>query len=221
MPPFLHPRVFGTELVYTIVILILCFLVYLKTKEIYDLTKHKGIQFFRYAFLFFGLAYASRLFLYLIIIGNSQLSRFLIHRRTIMPLFNLLVAYFSTMAILNLMYSTIWKKINSEHFLTFSNIIALVIAVIAFVSKSPMIVSIIQLALLLITIIISTKTHNKKTKNISTTRKLYLLISLFWLINLFVLSPKSFLPFELKVFFQLISVLVFITIYHKVTKLIK
>ncbi|MCK5698593.1 MAG: hypothetical protein KAH93_02010, partial [Candidatus Aenigmarchaeota archaeon] len=56
--PFIDPIGFGIELAYTFIVVVLCFLVYYKTREIYDLTGYKGIKYFRRAFLFFGLAYA-------------------------------------------------------------------------------------------------------------------------------------------------------------------
>lgn len=217
---FFDPLSLGTELVYTIVILIFCFLVYIKTREIYDLTKHKGIQFFRYAFMFFGLAYASRLFLYLMIFGSDNMFGFFMTRRTMMPVSNLVVAYFSTMAILYLTYSTVWKRINSEHFLTFSNIIALFIAVAAFVSRSTLTVLLIQVALMGFAAFIIFKNHEKDKKRFGT-KALYLLIFAFWLLSLFVLQSRRILPFEAEVAFQLISIAVFVAIYHKVAKWVK
>ncbi|KAF5428393.1 hypothetical protein C5S42_03390, partial [Candidatus Methanomarinus sp.] len=50
----------AVELGYTLIIVFICLLIYLKTKEIYDLTNHKGIYYFRNTFLFFGLAYLFR-----------------------------------------------------------------------------------------------------------------------------------------------------------------
>lgn len=223
MPPpiFFIPLDFVIELVYTLIILIFCFLVYFKTREIYDLTKHKGIQFFRYAFLFFGLAYASRLFLYIMIVGGIFVFESFRQLRSILPISNLVTAYFSTIAILYLIYSTIWKKISVEHFLTLSNIVALFVAVIAFISISPMIVSLTQLLLLGATIFISVRTY-EKDKKITNIRALYFLIAIFWLISLFVLdTPRMFLPFGLKVVLQIISLIVFSVIYYRVAKWIK
>lgn len=220
MPHFFDPLSLGTELVYTIVILIFCLLVYIKTREIYNLTKHKGIQFFRYAFMFFGLAYASRLFLYLMIFGSDDMFGLFMARRTMMPVSNLVVAFFSTMAILYLAYSTIWKRINIEHFLTFSNIIALFIAVVAFVSRSTLIVSLIQLILMVFATVIIFSNHKKDKKRFGT-KALYLLIFAFWLLSLFVLQSRRFMPFEVKVAFQLISIMVFVVIYLKVAKWVK
>lgn len=220
MPHFFNPPNLGIELAYTIVILIFCFLVYFKTREIYNLTKHKGIQFFRYAFIFFGLAYASRLFLYLMIFGSDNMFGFGMVRRSMMPVSNLVVAFFSTMAILYLAYSTIWKKMNSEHFLTFSNIIALFVAVMAFVSRSTLIVPLIQLVLMAFVAVIILRNHKKDKKRFST-KALYLLICAFWLLSLFALQSRRFMPFEVKIAFQLASIAVFVAIYLKVAKWVK
>ncbi len=210
------------ELVHTLIILIFCSLIYFKTKEAYQLTKHKGIQFFRYSFLFFGLAYASRLFLHIFLIGQTIIFEPLIKHQGIMlmPVFNLIIAYFSTMAILYLTYSTVWKKFSMDHFITFSNIIAILIAALAFIYRSHIIISITQLLLLVITSIISIQKYQKRKKK-THTRSLYLLISVFWLINLFIVGPKKFLSFEIKLALELISIGIFFLIYYKVKKWIK
>ena len=67
---FFDPTRFAVEIIYTLLIVVLCFLVYFRTKNIFDLTKHRGIQYFRNAFLFFGLAYSARLLIHLIMIGR-------------------------------------------------------------------------------------------------------------------------------------------------------
>ena len=75
MHPILNPMRFFNpirlipELIYTTIIVIFCYLIYHKTKEIYNLTKYKGIHYFRNTFLFFALAYASRFILHLLFIG--------------------------------------------------------------------------------------------------------------------------------------------------------
>lgn len=217
MPPQYMLMNQGYELIYSIIILFLCILIYFKTKEVYDLTKHKGVKFFRYSFLFFGLAYASRPLIYSTIISTTS-GNLMKQLRNILPLSNLIVAYFSTMAILYLTYSLVWKKYDTEHFLTIANITALIVGAIAFMFKSPFIVSIIQFLLLLITVIISIKNHQKKKTH---TRTLYLLIAISWILNMFVLSPKNIIPKEFQTILQIVSIGLFIIIYYKVAKLIK
>ncbi|MCK5698655.1 MAG: hypothetical protein KAH93_02325, partial [Candidatus Aenigmarchaeota archaeon] len=92
---------------------------------------------------------------------------------------------------------------------------------LAFVSRSPALVSMIQfLMLLFIIILIMTKKHKKGKKRLPM-RAVYFLISLFWLINLFVLGPGRVIPFELELSLQIISVIVFFIIYYKVAKWVK
>jgi hypothetical protein len=217
---FFSPIKMNTEIIYSLVILILCLMIYFKTREAYRLTKHKGIELFRYTFLFFGLAYASRLFLYFTIMNTAPIRHILRYGRTIMPVSSLLSAYFSTMAILYLIYSLVWKNIKTEHFLTIANTTALVIAVIAFASRSPILVSMIQLSLIGFMIIIIMNPQEKLKKK-THSKTLYLLIAIFWLLNLFVLEPRKLIPFELNILLQIISIGLFITIYYKVAKLIK
>jgi hypothetical protein len=223
MPPFMHnffdPVRFSVELVYTLIVVILFFLVYQKTKDLFDLTKHEGIRSFRNAFLLFGLAYLARFVFHFL-----QLSRIVfdleISRRFVFPASIVFTGYLSTVAIFYLTYSTIWQKISHRNFMIFSNMVALIISVIAFLSRSPFLLSLLQLVLLMFTLILSLR--NKKHKKKSHVRALYLLISIFWLINLFLLEPRIRLPpgldIEVKFVFQAISIIVFIALYNRVAK---
>lgn len=220
MHPFLDPTRFGIEFLYTLVVIVLCFFVYHKTKDIYDLTKYKGIGYFRNAFLLFGFAYASRFILHILTFTTRLFFDSFIPRNIIFPLIIIPVGYLSTMAIFYLSYSTVWKKIDYKYFLIFSNTLAILLSAIAFISRSHILLSSLQLLLLLFTIIISFRKHTKGKKRLQT-RALYLLISIFWLINLIVVGPRRLLSFETKLILQVISIFVFIVIYHKVTKWIK
>jgi hypothetical protein len=212
-------EMFAVELIYTLVVVFLCFVVYYKTKGIYDLTKYKGIGYFRNAFLFFGLAYASRFILHLVQLTTFTFD-FIIPKRMVFPLFMIPTGYFSTMAIFYLAYSIIWKKIKYEHFLTFGNTIAVILSAVAFISRSHILLSILQLLLLIFSIVLIIIKHKKPRKKLHT-KALYILISIFWLINLFLLGPRRLLSFGIKFLFQLISIIVFIIIYYKVKKWVK
>ena len=50
----------SSEIIYSFVIIFCSLLVYFGTKEIYELSSHKGIKYFREAFLFFAIAYFFR-----------------------------------------------------------------------------------------------------------------------------------------------------------------
>jgi hypothetical protein len=204
------------ELVYTLVIVLLCFLVYFKTKELYDLTKHKGIKYFRLAFLLFGIAYATRLLTHLIMIGHIGLD-FMMPHNWLVGLSMTAMSYLSTMAMVYLIYSTIWKKFNSMGFLLISNAAALMLFAISFFTRSLDLITLVQLLLLLATVIISTILH-RKDKMLSKTRVLYLLVSVFWLMSLFIVGPIRFRFFEIELLLRIISIAIFAIIYYRVSK---
>ncbi len=218
-PGFMQGPRFGfqLELIYTIIIVFLCFLVYFRTKEIYELTRYKGIHYFRNAFLFFGLAYAARIFFRLFQLTSTAFD-FFMPRGMMFPIMMIPVGYLSTMAIFYLAYSTSWKKLSYRYFVILANATALIISAVAFFTRSPEILSYIQLGLLVVTIILGVRKHKKK---LSQARALYWLISIFWLINMFALGPRMFLPLGFKDLLQMISIVVFIIIYYKVRKWVK
>ena len=206
---------FGTELVYTVVIMVLCLVIYYKTKEMYDLTKYTGINYFRNAFLFFGLAYIVRFLLHMMMISRVSFDLFLPMRQLMAPLLAL-IGYFSTMAIFCLVYSLVWKKIAVRRFLWFSHSIAITISLATVLTHSHFILAMLQFVLLLFAAILSFAMHQKSRK--SHMRLLYILVVLFWLLNLYLIGPRRFVPFELNLLFQALSLVVFLLIYRKVTK---
>lgn len=208
----------GIELFYTLIIIILCFVIYYKTEEMYNLTKYNGIKYFRYAFLFFGLSYLSRIFIHLIKLSIFAFD-FIIPHQFVFPIFMIPVGYFSTMAILFLTYSLIWKKFKFNKFIKIANILAIVISISAFMYHTPFILSFIQLPLIFILLYILLKKHSNKKKN--NTLTLYFLIAIFWIISLFTVGPKRLIPFQVIITLKLISIVIFVTIYNKVSKWIK
>ena len=224
MPPFhlIDPTRLAVDLAYTLIVVFLCITIYYKTREIFDLTKHEGIKYFRITFLFFGLAYISRfisVLLKLIVITFDIY--FPIHIFGIIPL--VFIGYFSTMAILSLTYSILWKKLQTEYtflkhtFLLF-NVIAVIISSIAFFSRSPSILVLAQAVLLIFTSIIIACYFFSNSRKTSRLYMLYILFFLFWIVNLIALGPGRFLSFEIQTVFQDISIAVIGIIYYKVAK---
>ncbi len=216
---FFNPKIFGIEIIYTIIVVFLCLLIYYKTKEIYNLTRYKGIKYFRNAFLLFGLSYAIRFLLHFLMLSIIAFD-FIIPRRMFGPLVMIPTGYLSTMAIFYLAYTTIWKKIKYEDFLIFSNFLAILVSLVAFFSRSHILLTTLQLVLLVLTILISYR-KPKKVKRKTHAKALYILISIFWLLNLLLIGPRRLLPPEMKIILQLISVSVFIVVYYKLKKWIK
>jgi len=209
---------FGIEFAYTIIIFIFCFIIYFKTKEIYNLTNHKGIQLFRTAFLLFGLSYVARFLTHMLMLTGRAFDIFMPFRG-FFPFVLFIVTYLSTLAILYLIYGKLWKNIRKEHFLIFSNTLALSLSLLALMHRSQIIIIIFQTILLIFGIILIVY-HQDPHKKFTQTNLLYMLLLVFWLLNLFVLEPRGF-PFEIKITFYALSVLIFVIIYHKVHKWIK
>ncbi|MFC1768388.1 hypothetical protein ACFLZX_01365 [Nanoarchaeota archaeon] len=221
MPPhqFFDPVMFGVEFAYSIFVVIICLLIYIKTKSVYELTKHKGIQYFRNAFLFFGLAYIARFMAHLFKITNITFE-FFIPMREIWPYVLMVTGYLSTIAIFYLIYSTIWEKIGHKQFLIFSNTIAIILAIIPVIFRSHLTLAVAQIILLLLAIVLNIIYHKKSSKHYQT-KALYFLILIFWLFNLALIGPGRLIPHELKIIFQVISFALFLIIYYKVNKWIK
>jgi hypothetical protein len=218
MPPYhlIEPTRLVVELVYTLIVVFLCFTIYYKTREIYDLTKYEGVKYFRITFLFFGLAFLFRFIsVFVMLMGitfDIEISSYLFR---IFPLvFN---GYFSTMAILSLIYSIIWKELHFKHMLILSNAIAIIISGIAFFSREPDLLILTQAVLLFFTILMAVYFY-RRSKKISGLFILYILFFLFWIVNLLALAPRRLLPFEIQTVFQIISIALIGIIYQKVAK---
>ena len=218
MPPYhlIEPTRLVLELVYTLIVVFLCFTIYYKTREIYDLTKYEGVKYFRITFLFFCLAFLFRFIsVFVMLMGitfDIEISRYLFR---IFPLvFN---GYFSTMAILSLTYSMIWKELQIKHMLIISNAIAILISSIAFYTREPDLLILAQAVLLFFTILMAVYFYSRSRK-VSGLFILYILFFLFWIVNLLALGPRRFIPFEIQTAFQIISIAVIGIIYYKVAK---
>jgi len=219
MPPFhlVDPTRLAVELSYTLIVVFFCFAIYYKTREIYELTKYEGIKYFRITFLFFGLAFLFRFISVFVMLMEItfDIDFFSFYIFRIFPLvFN---GYFSTMAILSLTYSIIWKELEIKHVLIISNIIALLISGIAFFSREPVLLISAQAVLLIFTVIMAIYFYSRSRK-ISQLFILYILFFLFWLVNLLALGPRRFIPFEIQTAFQIISIAVIGIIYLKVAR---
>jgi hypothetical protein len=220
MPPFhlIDPAKLAAELCYTLIVVFLCFMIYFKTREIYDLSNHEGIKYFRITFLFFALAYIFRfLHIFSMLVTITLDNDLLREIFRLVPFSLVLNGYFSTLAILSLTYSIIWNKLHIKHTLLLFNAIAILISGIAFISRSPFLLILAQALLLLFTIIMAGYIYTRSRK-FSQLFILYILFLLSWLVNLFVLGPRRFIPFEIETAFQIISIAVIGIIYYKVAR---
>ena len=223
MKPFIMPGPcdIGVELIYSLVLVILCLLVYFKTKEIYELTSHKGIKYFRAAFMFFTIAYLFRFLAHIFMFYQINYG---IHPR-IMGLVGLLpFAFASSMAILSLAYSTLWKKLEFKKFneLYLLYFLAILITLTVFITRSALIFLATQALLFIIAIIMSYKNFKEKKKksHFASLYTTYGLLFLFWIFNLAIFARIRYLH-DTKPIFYFISALIFGFIAYKVIKTTK
>lgn len=210
----------GIELIYSFVIIICSLMIYHATKEMYELSSHKGIKYFRQSFLFFAIAYFFRYFIL------SVLFFFNVHEvLEISPGFLGWVSIFvflysSSMAIFYLLYSVMWKKWNESRLKIYLfNTLALVIALIgaSFANIATYLgINLFLLAFIIFVILIAYKDSNKKQKG-KGLYFIYLLLSIFWILNIIdILIPRFLQIYQLLIY--LISILLFMVILYKVLK---
>ena len=119
----------GTEIIYSFVIIVCSLMIYFGTKELYRLSSHEGIKYFRLSFLLFAFAYFFRSFIKIILFYFDKQEI-----RTILPLFGNLTlfifVYFSVMAIFYLIYSVMHKRWTRSYAIYLFHGIAIVISLI-------------------------------------------------------------------------------------------
>ena len=96
------------KLIYAAIIILICFVTVLKTYRLHKLSGHQGIRYFRNAFLFYGIGFLIRYILGAFLFFNLIDP---IYRQIITFVFE----YFLIMAGFFLLYSLLWKNIESEN----------------------------------------------------------------------------------------------------------
>ena len=212
---FFGPSNFILEFMFMIVPVIFCFLIYFKTKESYELTKHEGIKYFRDAFFFFGLSYVFRFLFSIIMLSMFALDIFRPHG-PFMPFPILFMGYFSTMGIFSLIFSSIWKKSNPEKMALAGHGTAIALSLISFLTRSHFILLYLQCAFLIVAVMLRFVIDERR-RNITQAKVLYILVAALWLVNLFSAGIRRPFSFELDIFSFVFSFVVFIIIFRKVS----
>jgi hypothetical protein len=210
---------FGSELIYSFVIIVLSLMIYFGTKELYELSNHKGIKYFRLSFLFFAIAYFFRSFVkfLFVLLDTPEIIRLSQQGLGAFSLF--LLMYASSMAVFYLLLSVNWKKWNGKSKEWVFHVIAIILAVISLLVKQGIIILGIYLILftfVLVATIISYKQAKEKRKG-SHLHGIYVLLFVFWVLNMMdILTPNFFQTFHLLIYFA--SIGVFLAILHKVLR---
>ncbi len=215
---------FGAEILYSFIIIACSLMIYFGTKELYELSSHKGIKYFRQAFLFFALAYFFRSFIKFTLIyfdikqiidfsprafyfGLGQITLFIF-------------MYFSAMAIFYLLYSVLWKKEKGKsNKIYLFHLLAFIVAISTILFRNPLAhlgINLLLFLFVIFTFYISKK-QTKKVKRKQNLHIIYTLLFLFWAINLLdIVIPNFFQTFQLVIY--LASSGVFFAMLYKVLK---
>lgn len=226
MPPMMSGRMqelmnhllsasIGIEVIYSFVIIVCSLMVYFGTKEIYELSSHKGIKYFRFAFLFFAIAYFFRSFIkFLVYFFGVNVVRDIPQITGSLILF--IFIYASSMAVFYLFYSVICKNWKNKIYLF--HIIAVVLSLIILFYRDNLIylsINIFLFIILALGIYISHLGSKGKRKNKFFI--VYILLFAFWLLNVIdILLPEILGKYQLILY--LISLGIFMLILFKVLK---
>jgi len=204
----------GTDSIYSFVIVFVSLMIYKATKELFDLTNHKGIKFFRFAFLFFALAYTFRFLAQFIVIslGHPRSFSTQLGMLSITSLFFFI--YASTAAISYLWASNHWRWFEKSFSMPLLHICALLISFLGIATQNATLIVTIQL--IIITTLALTS-YQKKNKDAQKLRFLYVLLAVFWALNFIdLLLPRIFVQTRLIIYLSSISL--FLILLQKVIK---
>jgi len=224
MPPpiILMNLNFFIELVYLIIVMVSCLIIYFKTREIYKLSFHKGIKYFRITFLFFAVAYFLRFFSKILFLGLILLETRL-PPREFLPLTSLLLLYTGFMAIFYLLYGLSSKRLGKflPETTDIFHVIAILLSSIIIFLGIPIIFIAIILALLFYLSFVGYSDYIKsnKKKGLPQFYIVYFLLILFSMFNIVdILIPNVFGMIKILIYFFSISL--FLLILYKVLKIL-
>lgn len=211
---------FGTEIIYSFIIIVCSLMIYFGTKELYELSSYKGLKYFRLSFLFFAIAYFFRSFIKFLIVYFDIRRIIEISPRLFWSVTLFLFIYFSSMAIFYLLYSVMWKKWQgkSKRIYLF-HILAITLAILNVFATTPLVYFASNILLFFfILIIVGVAYLNVKSKaHGHSLYVIYLLLFIFWILNILdILVPNFFGSLQLLIY--LASSGIFLTILYRVIK---
>jgi hypothetical protein len=204
------------EFAYFLAIFLLSINIYIQTRKMHSFPLHRGIRYFKNAFLYFSMIYLFRFmvlnlkFLTGIITPEIEIA---------LQSFGLfLVIYFSLLAIFSLISSFSWKK---YPFITDNrlNLLSLFLSCIAFFIKLPSILLIVGFAIALFLLLKAYDSSKKKNRIFSPLFIIYTLLLFFILFDLVPIT-QELIPFEFRIAGYVGSILVFLYINIKVMKVL-
>jgi hypothetical protein len=154
------------KFIYSLIIVLICVTIVLKTNRIFKLSHHQGIRYFRNAFFFYGIAFVFRY-----ILGSRVVSQFIISSENYFIIIGLF-EFFLIMAGFSLFYSLIWKRFEKSGKGSFSSlfngkmlilyIMAIILAALDFLWSTYLLMFTSQIILFAFASLISYINYKKK-----------------------------------------------------------
>lgn len=210
----------GSEIIYSFVIIFCSLMIFFGTREIYRLSSYKGLKYFRFAFLFFAIAYLVRLAIEFVVATFDVHEIFEIYPLLLGYAALFVFMYFSTMSIFYLIYSVLWKNLKSSSKLIYTfHAIAVVISAAAIAFNKSVFYIGLNVALLLFTgVLVYLSSHNSKLKmKKNRFDKVYLLFIAFMILNIVSILVPVFFE-TLKLLLYLASLSIFFIVLYRVLK---
>jgi len=194
-------EIFGIELLYIAIIIALCAIILWKTKESYELTKHKGIKYFRMTFLFLLFGYILRFILLVMFIYRDHYGHQFLTQMKATPFF--LMGYFTVMSLFALIYATLHKKIKWS-FETLGVIAVIFSSLVVFGSFDIFLV-LIALGLLVYFVV------KIFMRGLSKMNVLYFSLFVLWMLHLFTLEKGISVGQKFMLYLGSVAILAFLT----------
>jgi hypothetical protein len=211
-PPF-SPLWFldeGIDVVGAAVIVLASLFIFFRTRELYELSSHPGIKYFRYAFLFFGISFFMQLLRPLF--HFFEFGRFSLRWHTLF-----IVVYVGTMAVLCLLYSVVWRRVRLQHPFLVLTALSLLVAFLTLLGRpiAPLTL-LLQAVLFLIVLVISyhDAREHRRSKALQV-HVLYTLLFFSWIANVIAnQAERHFI--EASIVLNIISVGLFVVLAYRV-----
>lgn len=214
---------FLIELIYSVVVMFSCLVIYFKTREIYNLSSYKSIKYFRMTFLFFAISYFLRFFSRVIMLALA-LSGPVFLPIGLSSLTTLLLVYTGLMTTFYLFYSISMKKLGKilPETTDYLHVLAVFISSTVMFLNLAIIYVGISLLLLLIMLFLgySEYVSSERKKSLSPFSIVYFLLILFLMLNIFdILTPGFFMGVRTMIYIA--SLFLFLLILYKVLKILR
>ncbi len=215
-PPMPQLSIFA-DFAYFLAIFLLSLNIYIQTRKMHDFSFHRGIRYFRNAFLYFSMVYLFRFIVLNLQFLNGSTTPDSINAVQSIGLF--LVIYFSILSILSLVSSFSWKKykVISDNRLSLFSVF---LSVIAFFAKLPSILLVMGIVAAAFLLLKARDNYKLKRKILTPLFIVYILLVFFILFDLLP-TTQELVPFEFRLAGYVVSVCIFIYINLKVRRVLE